>query len=99
MGIRITVFDGIVREQAKHYSADDREEIAREISTEGAVSSAVLTGSYKSSFDVERDGDRVSSVNNDDAAGYITFGTSDTPPHPAHVDAARRRGRYTGDNR
>jgi len=41
-------------------------------------------------------GDQVAIVNSDDVAGYVEYGTSDTPAHATMTNAARRFGRYTG---
>jgi hypothetical protein len=96
-GIRVEVFDIEARAEAAAASFDDRVLIAEEISDEGAASAVRVTGSYASSFGVEVDGDDPASVNTDPASPYITFGTSDTPPHMGHVDAARRHGVYVAD--
>jgi hypothetical protein len=95
--IKVEVFDVEARAEAEVLSFDDRVVIAEQISFEGAASAVRETGRYAASFGVEVDGDDPASVNTDPAASYITFGTSDTPPHTGHIDAARRHGIYTGD--
>jgi hypothetical protein len=96
-GVEVIVFDGEARRLAEELSFPDRVQIAGDISAEGAASAPTLTGSYASSFGVEAGSDPPASVNTDPAASYITFGTSDTPPHMGHVNAARRRGIYEAD--
>lgn len=96
-GIEVIVFDLEARQLAKDLSFDDRAVIAAEISEEGAASAVRETGAYAAAFTVELDGEDPASVNLDPAASFITFGTSDTPPHTGHIDAARARGVYTAD--
>lgn len=97
-GIQVIVFDGEARALAEALSFDDRVDIAEEISAEGKANAPRDTGSYASSFGVEVDGEHPASVNTDPAASFITLGTSDTPPHMGHINAARRRGVYTEDS-
>lgn len=94
--VRITVFGAQVIREALRLSTPKRKQIAEEIVGEAEANAPVLTGKYKSSFAVEANGDDVRAVNNADDASYITFGTSDTPPHPGFIDAARKHGKYSG---
>lgn len=96
-GIQVTVFDGEARRLAEDATFDDCVEIAGQISAEGKASAPRETGSYAGAFGVEVDGEHPASVNTDPAASFITFGTSDTPPHMGHVTAARRHGVYVAD--
>ena len=95
--IKVEVFAGEARMLADALSFDDRAVIAGQISAEGAASAIRVTGAYAGHFGVEVDGEDPASVNTDSAASFITFGTSDTPPHTGHIDAARRHGVYIGD--
>ncbi|MDQ3579511.1 MAG: HK97 gp10 family phage protein [Actinomycetota bacterium] len=95
MSVRVTIYPDVVQAEARRLSTPERVDIARDIAAEGAARAPVDTGSYKSAFDVVQSGDRVSAVNTDPAASYITLGTVDTPPHMGFIDAARKRGRYT----
>lgn len=95
-GVRVTVFAQRVIAEAYRLSTPKRVQIAEEMVAIAQPQAAVQTGSYKSSYDVETDGDRVFAVNNDPDASYITFGTSDTPPHDELLEAARQFGKYSG---
>lgn len=96
MTARVTVYGAQAIAEALALSTPARVLIAQEIVAEAEATAPRLTGNYASEFDVEVSGDTVSAVNNDEAASHITFGTSDTPPHPGFIDAARKHGRYTG---
>lgn len=96
MTARVTVYGAQAIAEALVLSTPARVHIAQQVVAEAAARAPRVTGSYASKFDVEVSGDKVSAVNNDEAASYITFGTSDTPPHPGFIDAARKQGRYTG---
>lgn len=95
-GARITVFGAQAVQEALRLSTPARVLIAEAIVSEASATAPVLTGSYSTEFEVEVQGDSVRAVNNDEAADHITFGTSDTPPHPGFIDAARKHGRYSG---
>lgn len=96
MGIRVTVFPAEAIRQAYRASTPRRVQIAREMVATAQPRAAVETGSYRSSYGVEIQGDRVFAVINDPDASYIVFGTIDTPPHTELLVAARHFGNYSG---
>lgn len=95
-GVRIFLNDAELRRLAKRYSTPDRIRIAEQIETASRARAAVETGHYAASYGVEVSGDDVAVVNDDEAATFIVFGTSDTPPHAEMIDEARKFGKYTG---
>lgn len=95
-GIRIFLNDSELRRSAKKYSTPDRVKIANEIEIGARARAAIETGHFAASYSVETSGDDVAVVNDDEAATFIVFGTSDTPPHAEMIDEARKHGRYTG---
>jgi hypothetical protein len=96
MAIRVTVYAAEANRLARRLSTPRRVQIAQEIVSEARSEAAVLTGDYRSGMAVEVNGDNVRAVDNDPDAGYKEYGTSDTPPHAALTNAARRHGRYSG---
>lgn len=96
MSARVTVYGDQAIREALEISTPERVEIAKEIAAEAEATEVVLTGRLKTSYGIEVAGDTVRAVNDDPTAGWKVFGTSDTPPHPGFVDAARKRGKYSG---
>jgi hypothetical protein len=96
MTARVTIFAEQAIREALRISTPQRVEIANEIAAEAAATETVLTGRLQSSYGVEVSGDTVRAVNDDPTAGFKVFGTGDTPPHPGFIDAARKRGKYSG---
>lgn len=95
-GARIIVYGAQAIAEAYVLSTPARKRIAEEIVAEAEATAPVLTGKLKANFAVEVNGDDVRAVNTDEDASYKVFGTSDTPPHPGFIDAARKHGTYTG---
>jgi len=96
MSARVTVFSEQAIREALKLSTPERVEIAQDIAAEASANEVVLTGRLATSYGIEVSGDTVRAVNDDPTAGWKVFGTSDTPPHPGFIDAARKRGRYSG---
>lgn len=94
--MRVTVFPADANRQAYRASTPRRVQIAREMVATAQPRAAVETGSYRSSYGVEVQGDRVFAVINDPDASYIVFGTIDTPPHTELLVAAGHFGTYSG---
>lgn len=96
MAVRVTVFPAEAIRQAYRASTPRRLQIAREMVSTAQPRAKVETGAYRSSYDVEVQGDRVFAVINDPDASYIVFGTVDTPPHTELLVAAGHFGTYSG---
>lgn len=96
MTARVTVFAGEAIAEARRLSTPQRVQVAHQIAASARGSAPVETGKFRDSIGVETGGDQVAVVNNDEDAGYIEYGTSDTPAHATMTNAARRFGRYTG---
>lgn len=94
--IRVTVFAAQAVAEARRLSKDKRVEVAGQIAESARGSAPVETGKFRDSINVQQSGDEVAVVNNDPVAGYIEYGTSDTPAHATMTNAARQFGRYTG---
>lgn len=95
-GVRIFLNDAELRRLSRKYSTPDRVRIAGEIETGARARAAIETGHFAASYSVETSGDDVAVVNSDEAAAFIVFGTSDTPPHVELIDEARKHGKYSG---
>lgn len=96
MAVRVTVFPAEAIRQAYRASTPRRVQIAHEMVATAQPRAAVETGSYRSSYGVDVQGDRVFAVINDPDAVFIVFGTVDTPPHTELLVAARHFGNYSG---
>lgn len=94
--VRITVYDAVVRREARRLSTPERVEVAENIVSDARAVAPVRTGEYQTGMQVEVDGDNVSAVDNDPESGWKEYGTADTPAHATLTNAARRYGKYTG---
>lgn len=92
----MTVYAAQALAEARRLSQPKRVEIAHQVAQLARSTAPVRTGEFRDSIDVESGGDRVAVVNNSERAGYIEYGTSDTPAHATMTNAARQFGRYTG---
>lgn len=96
MGARVTVFRAVAIAEAKRISTPRRVEIAEKMVNIAQAEAAVESGQWQASYHVEVEGDQVLAVNDREAAVYIGFGTSDTPPHDELINAGRQFGTYSG---
>lgn len=96
MAARITVYAAQAAAEAVQQSTPARKQVADAMVAIAQPQAAVETGSFKSNYAVEQDGDQVFAVNNDPDAQYIVYGTSDTPPHDELIQAGRQFGKYSG---
>src|SRR5688572_8090780 len=96
MAARVTVYPDQAIAEAIRQSTPERVQIANQMVAIAQPQAAVETGLYKSSYGVEQNGDEVLAFNDDPAAQYIVFGTSDTPPHDELINAGRQFGKYSG---
>lgn len=93
---RVTVYAAQAVAEARRLSKDKRVEVANQAAAAARGSAPVDSGKFRDSIGVEVSGDKVAIVNNDDAAGYIEYGTSTHAPHGTMTNAARQFGRYSG---
>ena len=92
MGARVTVYPGIAAALAKA-AADPRcVEIAAQAAGIAQATAPRDTGAFAGSIGSSGR----TYFANDEAAGYIELGTSDTPAHLTLINAGRGFGRYVG---
>lgn len=96
MAVRVTVYAAQAIAEARRISTARRVEIANQMVDIARGEAAVESGAWQAAYHVETSGDQVSAVNDREAAVYIGFGTSDTPPHDELINAGRQFGRYSG---
>lgn len=94
--VRVQVYAAQAVAEARRLSKDKRVEVAGKIAESARANAPVRTGTFRDSINVEQSGDVVAVVNDDPVAGYVEYGTSDTPAFATMTNAARQFGRYTG---
>jgi hypothetical protein len=95
-GVRVTVFGAEAIREARASIMPDLEHVGEQIVADARASAPVRRGDYRDGVELEVSGDQVRVVDNDPAAGFKEYGTSDTPAHATLTDAARRYGKYSG---
>lgn len=92
----MTLFRGLVIQQARRISTPDRVEIAKAAVAVHRGSAPVDSGAYRDGATVVQRGDEVAIYNRDPTSVYKELGTGDTPAHSTMINAARQFGRYSG---
>ncbi|TKJ25221.1 HK97 gp10 family phage protein [Blastococcus sp. CCUG 61487] len=92
----MTIYRGLVEQQARRFSTPGRVEIAKAIVADHRGSAPVDSGEYRDGATVTTRGDDVAVFNRDSTSVYKELGTSDTPAHATMINAARKYGRYSG---